>query len=71
MGDQNVLSRAALCFKRHVKPVPAAFTVVSTHSTPKGVTSDRRPVVIIAGSLSQHDEKYVVPTPLSGIRIGR
>jgi hypothetical protein len=31
----------------------------------------RRPVVkIIAKSLSQHDEKHVVPTPLSGIRVG-
>jgi WD40 repeat protein len=36
------------------------------------LTSGRRPVVkIIAESLSQHDEKRVVPTPLSGIRIGR
>jgi hypothetical protein len=26
---------------------------------------------IIAESLSQHDEKHVVPTPLSGIRVGR
>jgi hypothetical protein len=35
------------------------------------LTSGRRPVVkIIAESLSQHDEKHVVPTPLSGIRIG-
>jgi hypothetical protein len=25
---------------------------------------------IIAESLSQYDEKYVVPTPLSGIRVG-
>jgi hypothetical protein len=33
--------------------------------------SGRRPVVkIIAESLSQHDEKHVVPTLLSGIRIG-
>jgi hypothetical protein len=37
-----------------------------------GLTSGRRPVVkIIAESLSQHDEKHVVPTPLSGIRGGR
>jgi hypothetical protein len=26
---------------------------------------------MIAESLSQHDEKHVVPTPLSGIRVGR
>jgi hypothetical protein len=33
--------------------------------------SSRRPVVkIIAESLSQHDEKHGVPTPLSGIRVG-
>jgi hypothetical protein len=37
-----------------------------------GLTSGRRPVVkIIAKSLSQHDEKHVVTTPLSGIRVGR
>jgi hypothetical protein len=35
------------------------------------LTSGRRPVIkIIAESLSQHDEKHVVPTPLSGIRVG-
>jgi hypothetical protein len=34
--------------------------------------SGRRPVVkIIAESLSQHDEKHVVPNPLSRIRVGR
>jgi hypothetical protein len=36
-----------------------------------GLTSGRRPVVkIIAESLSQHDEKHVVPTSLNGIRVG-
>jgi hypothetical protein len=35
------------------------------------LTSGKRPVVRInAESLSQH-EKHVVPTPLSGIRVGR
>jgi hypothetical protein len=28
-------------------------------------------VKIIAESLSQHDEKHVVPTPISGIRVGK
>jgi hypothetical protein len=28
-------------------------------------------VKVIAESLSQHDEKHVVPTPLSAIRVGR
>jgi hypothetical protein len=37
-----------------------------------GLTLGRRPVVkIIAESLSQHDEKHVVPTSLSGIRVGK
>jgi hypothetical protein len=36
------------------------------------LTSGRQPVIKInAESLSQHDEKHVVPTPLSGIRVGR
>jgi hypothetical protein len=34
------------------------------------LTSGRPDVKIIAESLSQHDEKHVVPTPLSGIRVG-
>jgi hypothetical protein len=34
------------------------------------LTSFRRPVVKIAESLSQHDEKHVVPIPLSGIKVG-
>jgi hypothetical protein len=34
--------------------------------------SGRWPVVkIIAESLSQRDEKHVVPTPLSGLRVGK
>jgi hypothetical protein len=64
MGDQNVLSRALPGFGRHVKPlVPAAFAVVSTHSSfTRGLTSGRQPVVkIIAESLSQHDEIHVAP----------
>jgi hypothetical protein len=37
-----------------------------------GLTSGRRSVVKLnAESLSQHDEKHVVPIPLSGIRVGR
>jgi hypothetical protein len=38
----------------------------------EGLTSGRRPVVkIIVESLSQHDEKNVVPISLSGIRVGK
>jgi hypothetical protein len=37
-----------------------------------GLTSGRRPVVkTIAESLSHHDENHVIPTPLSGIRVGK
>jgi hypothetical protein len=56
----------------HVKPlVPVAFAVVSTHS---GFRVDVRQAAgrkKIAASLSQHDEKHVVPTPLSAIRVRR
>jgi hypothetical protein len=39
---------------------------------PTPVSSGRRPIVkIISESTSQHDEIHVVPTPLSGIRVGR
>jgi hypothetical protein len=57
----------------HVKLlVPAAFAFVSLAPTPVSRRVDVRPVVkIVAESLSQHDEKHVVPTPLSGIRVGK
>jgi hypothetical protein len=35
------------------------------------LTSRRRPVVKIIAYFLQHNEKYVVPTPLRGIRVGR
>jgi hypothetical protein len=59
------------CPGRHVKLlVPAAFAVVRIQFQGE-LTAGRRPVVkIIAESLSQHDEKHV-PTPLSGIRVGK
>jgi hypothetical protein len=68
VDDQNLLSRVTPCFGRHVKLlVPVAFAVVSIHFQ-EGLTSG--PVVkIIAKSLSQHGEKHVLPTPLSGIRV--
>jgi hypothetical protein len=37
-----------------------------------GLTSGRRPIVkTIAESLSKHDENNAVPTPLSGISVGK
>jgi hypothetical protein len=68
MGDQNLLSRAPLCFGRHVKSlVVPTFAVVAP--TPVSRRADVREAVgrKIAESLSQHDEKHVVPTatPLS------
>jgi hypothetical protein len=74
MGDQNILSRAPQCFGRHVKLlVPAAFAVVSTHSSFKEGCRQAggRSLKINAESVSQHVEKHVVPTPLSGIRVGK
>jgi hypothetical protein len=64
---KNKLSRALPCFGRQEKPLsPAAYAVVSTLPFASG----RRPVVkIMAEPLSQHDEKHVVPTPLSGIKV--
>jgi hypothetical protein len=39
---------------------------------PAAFASGRRPVVkIIAESLSKHDEKPVLPTPLNGIGVGK
>jgi hypothetical protein len=69
-SNQNLLFQAPPCFGIHVKPlVPAAFAVVSTHSSS---TSSRRPVVkIIAEFLSQHDEKHVVQIPLRDRDKGR
>jgi hypothetical protein len=74
MGDQNLLFRAPPCFGRHVKLlVLTAFAVVCAHSC----SSSRRvdgwwpAVKIVAVSLPQHVEKHVVPTPLSGIRVGK
>jgi hypothetical protein len=72
---KDLLSRAPPCFERHVKlnsfstNVSAALAVIRTQFQ-GGLTSGRRPVVkIVAESLSQHDERHVVPTPLSRIII--
>jgi hypothetical protein len=65
---KNLLSRVPPCIGRHVKLlVLAAFAVVSNPlQFQGGLTSGRRTVVkIISESLSQHDEKHVLPTPLS------
>jgi hypothetical protein len=71
MGDQNLLSRAPPCFGRHFKLlVPAAFSVVSIHSSFKegwrqaaGRKNECRMFITTW--------KHVVPTPLSEIRVGR
>jgi hypothetical protein len=60
ISDQNLLSRAPPCFGRQVKPlVSVALAVVSTHSSFKEAERGVR------------RQKHVVPTPLSGIRVGR
>jgi hypothetical protein len=43
---KNGLSRAPLCFGRHVKPVPA-FEVVSTYQFALGSRSGLRPVLLM------------------------
>jgi hypothetical protein len=51
--------------------VPAAFAGV-TNQFQGGLTSGWRPVEKIIAEFSlQHNEKHVVPTPLSGIREGK
>jgi hypothetical protein len=74
MGDQTLLSRAPPYFDGHVKLLaPAAFAVVSTHSSFKkgrrqaGGWSIRQLFLTVAESLSQHDEKHIVPTTRSGV----
>jgi hypothetical protein len=64
-ASEGTLSRWSRLHLQSLAPTP-----VSRSNPP--ATSGRRPVVkIFAESLSQHDEKHVVPTPLSGIRVGR
>jgi hypothetical protein len=73
MADQNLLSLAPPCFRRHVKLlVPAVFAVISIHSSFKEGwrQAGGRPVVKInAESLSQHDKNILYP--LGGIRVGK
>jgi hypothetical protein len=66
MRDQNFLHRTPQSFGRHVK-----LLVLAAFETPVSRRVDVRQsdVKIVAESLSQHDEKHVVPTPLSGTRV--
>jgi hypothetical protein len=66
---KNVLCRAPLSFGRHVNPlVPAVFVVKDCQGL---LTSDRGWLQkIIAESLSQQDEKHVVPNPPRWIKVG-
>jgi hypothetical protein len=50
--------------------VLAAFSDVHPLQFQKADDKQAADRKIIAESLSQHDEKHVVPTPLSGIRVG-
>jgi hypothetical protein len=76
MGDKKfIISSSSVLRKARSAVGPGCVAVVSTHSSFKvsfKLTSGRLPdVKIVAESLSQHDEKHVVPTPLCGIRVGR
>jgi hypothetical protein len=72
MGDQNVLfellraSEGTLCCWSRVHLQAWAPTPVS-----RMVDVRQAAGLKIAISLSQHDEKHIVPTPLSGIRVGK
>jgi hypothetical protein len=73
MDDQNVSSRAPPSFARHVKPLELAGCILQllAPTVSRRVDVRQAHVKINAESLSQHDEKHVAPTPLSGIRVGR
>jgi hypothetical protein len=72
MGNQSLLSRALPCFGRHTKLlVRAAFAAISTHSSFPVDVRQAAGHKKVPESLSQHDEKLVDPTSLSGIRVGR
>jgi hypothetical protein len=49
MGDQKFIidSKAPPCFGRHVKPVLAAFAVVSTHQSALGPRGGLWPVLLM------------------------
>jgi hypothetical protein len=72
MGDKNLLSPATPCFGRQVVGAGYICRRLYPLQFQGGLTSGRQPVVkTIAESLSQDDEKYVVPTPHSGTRVGK
>jgi hypothetical protein len=71
MGDQNLLSRVRT--SEGMLSRWSRLHLQSLAPTPVSRRVDVRQAAgqkIIAESLSQHDEKHVVPTPLSGIRVG-
>jgi hypothetical protein len=70
-GWLNLLSWVFTCLGRHVIPlVSAAFSIVSTPFPRRVHARQATGCKLISESLS-HDEKYMVPTPLSGIRVGK
>jgi hypothetical protein len=68
MGYQNYLE-----LHRTSESTLSCWQLARLHlqSFQRGLTSARPVVKIVAESLSEHDEKHVVPTPLSGIRVGK
>jgi hypothetical protein len=73
MSDQNLLPRAPPCFRRHVKPLVSA-ALQSLVSTPVSRRDDVRQAASRKNKCRIFITtwwKHVVPTPLSGIRVGR
>jgi hypothetical protein len=60
--SEGTLSRWSLLHLQSLAPAPVSRRVNVRQAAGRK---------IIAESLSQHDEKHVVPIPLSGIRVGR
>jgi hypothetical protein len=66
------LFRAPSCFGRHVKlSARLHLQLLASISVSMRVDVRQAVIKIIGESLSQHDKKHVVPTPISEIRVGK
>jgi hypothetical protein len=70
MGDQNLLSRAPPCSGRQVKLL-VLLHLQSLAPTPVSRWVDVRQAAGRKNNCRINDEKHVVATPLSGIRVGK
>jgi hypothetical protein len=63
-ASEGTLSRWSRLHLQSLAPTPVSRRVDVRQA------AGRKNIFINTESLSQHDEKHVVPTPLSGIRVG-